>query len=225
MMPEPIPVITIDGPSGSGKGTVGQMLASKLGWHFLDSGALYRITALAASEQAINLENEPQIADLASKLDVQFVPQKNAPPQVLLAGKEVGDALRTETIAEMASKVATMPLVREALLLKQCAFARSPGLVADGRDMGTKVFPTARLKIYLIASPEIRAQRRYKQLMEKGFDVSLARLLTEIQERDARDEGREVSPLRPAEDAIILDSSELDAQEVTSKVLDILGSV
>jgi cytidylate kinase len=225
MESEQIPVITIDGPSGSGKGTIGQMLASKLGWHFLDSGALYRITALAASEQAIDLENEPKIAELAKKLDIQFLPQNDAPPQVLLAGKELGDALRTETIAEMASRVAAMPLVREALLLKQRAFAKLPGLVADGRDMGTNVFPAARLKIYLTATPEIRAQRRYKQLKEKGFDVNLARLLTEIQERDARDEGRKVSPLRPASDAHILDSSELDAQAVKTKVLDLLNTI
>lgn len=225
-MPEQqVPVLTIDGPSGSGKGTVGQMLASKLGWHFLDSGALYRITAYAASENAIDLNDEPKIAELARNLDIQFAPQKNAPPQVLLSGNEVGDALRTETIAEIASKVAAMPLVREALMVKQRDFAKLPGLVADGRDMGTNVFPDAKLKIYLIASAEIRAQRRYNQLKEKGFDVNLARLLREIQERDARDEGRKVSPLKPAADASILDSSEMNAQEVVSKVLDLLDEL
>jgi cytidylate kinase len=216
------PVITIDGPSGSGKGTVGQMLASTLGWHFLDSGALYRITALAASDQAISLDDEAKIAELAKGLDIQFRPQENAPPIVRLNGNEVGERLRTETIAEIASRVAAMPLVRAALLEKQQAFAQMPGLVADGRDMGTNVFPDAKLKIYLIASPEIRAQRRYKQLMEKGFDVSLARLLTEIQERDARDQGRAVSPLKPASDAHILDSSGLNAQEVMQQVLELL---
>ncbi len=219
-----VPVITVDGPSGSGKGTVGQMLAQKLGWHFLDSGALYRITAFASQAQGIDMTDETQVAQVAKDLDIKFIPQKNAPPSVSLAGKEIGDALRTEEIAELASQVAVMPQVRAALLLKQQAFARLPGLVADGRDMGTNVFPAARLKIYLTANPEIRAQRRYKQLKEKGFDVNLARLLEEIQVRDARDQARTVAPLKPAVDAHILDSSGLDAQEVVQKVLDLLDS-
>ena len=219
-----VPVLTVDGPSGSGKGTVGQMLAQKLGWHFLDSGALYRITALASQNQGIDMTNEPQVAVVAKGLDIKFIPHENAPPSVSLAGQEIGDVLRTEQIAEMASRVAAMPSVRAALLLKQRAFAQLPGLVADGRDMGTNVFPDARLKIYLTASPEIRAQRRYKQLKEKGFDVNLARLLEEIQVRDARDQARTVAPLKPATDAHILDSSELDAREVTQQVLDLLDS-
>ncbi len=217
------PVLTVDGPSGSGKGTVGQMLAQELGWHFLDSGALYRITALASKNQGIDMANETRIAKIARDLDIKFIPQENAPPSVSLAGQEIGDVLRTEQIAEMASQVAAMPKVRASLLLKQRAFAQLPGLVADGRDMGTNVFPAARLKIYLTANPEIRAQRRYKQLMEKGFDVNLARLLEEIQVRDARDQARTVAPLKPAADAHILDSSGLDAREVVQKVLALLN--
>ncbi len=217
-----VPVLTVDGPSGSGKGTVGQMLAQELGWHFLDSGALYRITALASQDQDIDITNEAQVALVAKGLEIKFIPQKDAPPSVSLAGQVVGDVLRTEQIAEMASQVAAMPKVRAALLLKQRAFAQLPGLVADGRDMGTNVFTDARLKIFLTASPEIRAQRRYKQLKEKGFDVNLARLLEEIQVRDARDQARTVAPLKPADDAHILDSSGLDAQEVVQKVLDLL---
>jgi len=217
-----VPVLTVDGPSGSGKGTVGQMLAQELGWHFLDSGALYRITALASRDQDIDITNEAQVALVAKGLEIKFIPQKDAPPSVSLAGQVVGDVLRTEQIAEMASQVAAMPKVRAALLLKQRAFAQPPGLVADGRDMGTNVFTDARLKIFLTASPEIRAQRRYKQLKEKGFDVNLARLLEEIQVRDARDQARTVAPLKPADDAHILDSSGLDAQEVVQKVLDLL---
>lgn len=216
------PVLTVDGPSGSGKGTVGQMLAQELGWHFLDSGALYRITALASRDQDIDITNEAQVALVAKGLEIKFIPQKDAPPSVSLAGQVVGDVLRTEQIAEMASQVAAMPKVRAALLLKQRAFAQLPGLVADGRDMGTNVFPAARLKIYLTANPEIRAQRRYKQLKEKGFDVNLARLLEEIQVRDARDQARTVAPLKPADDAHILDSSGLDAREVVQKVLELL---
>ncbi len=217
-----VPVLTVDGPSGSGKGTVGQMLAQELGWHFLDSGALYRITALASQNQGIDMANETRVAEIAKDLEIKFIPQKDAPPSVSLAGQVVGDVLRTEQIAEMASQVAAMPKVRAALLLKQRAFAQLPGLVADGRDMGTNVFTDARLKIYLTASPEIRAQRRYKQLKEKGFDVNLARLLEEIQVRDARDQARTVAPLKPADDAHILDSSGLDAREVVQKVLDLL---
>jgi len=220
-----IPVITIDGPSGSGKGTVGQILATRLGWHFLDSGALYRITALAMLKQKVSIEDVDKIADLAGNLDVQFETRTNAPPGVILDGEDVSDSLRTETVADIASQVAAIQQVRDALLQKQRAFATQPGLVADGRDMGTRVFPGAKLKIYLTASAEKRAERRYNQLMEKGFDVSLARLLTEIQERDERDEKREISPLRPADDAHVIDSSEINADEVVLKVLELLAEV
>ena len=214
-----IPVLTIDGPSGSGKGTVGQILAQRLGWHFLDSGALYRALGVAAEQTGISFEDRPALTRLATSMDICFIPRADgAPAAVLLHGTEIGDRLRTETSGRLASIVAAIPEVRQALLQKQHSLRQPPGLVADGRDMGSTVFPEAILKVFLTASPEVRAARRHKQLMDKGFDVNLPRLLDEIRERDARDAGRAVSPLKPAEDACILDPSQLDISGVVERV-------
>lgn len=223
-MTNKIPALTIDGPSGSGKGTVGQVLAQRLGWHFLDSGALYRALGMAAAQAQVDISGDTAaLVRLAVDLDIRFVPQvSGAPVAVLLAGQDVGDALRTEASGRQASIVAAIPEVRQALLQKQHSFRQSPGLVADGRDMGTTVFPDAILKIYLIASPEVRAERRYIQLKDKGFDVNLHRLLDEIRERDARDAERKASPLKPAEDARILDTSQLDISGVVERIDDLL---
>ncbi|MGB1905800.1 MAG: (d)CMP kinase, partial [Spongiibacter sp.] len=186
------PVVTIDGPSGSGKGTLCQMLALKLGWHLLDSGALYRLTGMAADRHGVSLEDEAAVAALASALDVEFLPgEQGQPSRVILEGDDVSGELRTETTGNLASRVAVLPAVRQALLQRQRDFACAPGLIADGRDMGTVVFPEAPVKVYLTASAEERAQRRYKQLKEKGNDVNLATLLEEIQLRDRRDSERE----------------------------------
>jgi cytidylate kinase len=223
MKDSPIPVLTIDGPSGSGKGTVSQIIAQRLGWHFLDSGALYRIVGHAAAEGGVDLADEPAVARVAEAMDVTFIPQALGEPiRVVLNGREVGDALRTEEGGRRASVVAAHPRVRAALLEKQRAFRRPPGLVADGRDMGTAVFPDAILKIFLTASAQARAERRYKQLKEKGFDANLSRLLDEIRERDERDAARAASPLKPAPDACILDSSPLSISEVVDKILALL---
>jgi cytidylate kinase len=217
------PVLTIDGPSGSGKGTVGQIVAQRLGWHFLDSGALYRIVGYAAAVQGVDLADEPAVARVAETMQVSFIPQAlGEPVRVVLNGRDVGDALRTEEGGRRASVVAAHPRVRAVLLEKQRAFRQSPGLVADGRDMGITVFPDAILKIFLTASAEARAERRYKQLKEKGFDANLARLLDEIRERDERDAARAASPLKPAPDACILDSSPLSISEVVERILALL---
>jgi len=213
------PVLAIDGPGGSGKGTVGQILAQRLGWHFLDSGALYRVVGVVATRERVSLEDRPALARLATSMDIRFVPRTDGgAAAVLLHGEEIGDQLRTEESGKLASIVAAIPEVRSALLQKQHSFRRLPGLVADGRDMGSTVFPDAILKVYLSASPEVRAERRYKQLIDKGFDVNLPRLLDEIRERDARDAGRAVSPLKPAQDACILDTSQLDISGVVERV-------
>ncbi|MBI3899081.1 MAG: (d)CMP kinase [Gammaproteobacteria bacterium] len=219
---EHTPVITVDGPSGSGKGTVCQILATRLGWHFLDSGALYRLVGLAANRAGVDLADEPVVAQLALSLDVEFLPRADGAPEILLQGEEVGDDLRTESSGAAASRVAALPSVRKALLHKQHALRRPPGLVADGRDMGTTVFPDALIKVFLTASAEVRAERRYKQLKEKGFDVNLRRLLDEIRERDARDAAREASPLKPAADAHILDTSDLSISEVVDRIESLL---
>lgn len=215
-----IPVVTIDGPGGSGKGTISQLLAARLGWHYLDSGALYRVLGLAAQDAGIALTNAPSLARLAGEIQLDFEPQIDGSAQVILNGQDVSLWLRTEECGRWASEVAVWPEVRAALLQKQHDFRQNPGLVADGRDMGTTVFPAARLKIFLTASPEVRAERRYKQLKEKGLDASLPLLLGEIRERDARDAGRAVSPLRPADDAEILDTSTMDINEVVELILD-----
>ena len=218
-----VPVLAIDGPGGSGKGTVGQILAQRLGWHFLDSGALYRVVGIVATRERVSLEDRPALARLATSMDIRFVPRTDGgAAAVLLHGEEIGDRLRTEESGKLASIVAAIPEVRSALLQKQHSFRRLPGLVADGRDMGSTVFPDAILKVYLSASPEVRAERRYKQLIDKGFDVNLPRLLDEIRERDARDAGRAVSPLKPAHDACILDTSQLDISGVVERVYGLL---
>jgi len=219
-MPERTPVVTVDGPSGSGKGTICALVAQELGWHLLDSGALYRLVALGAMRHDIELTDEAALAAYAAELDVQFELQPDgSAPRILLEGEVVGDALRTEACGNAASKVAALEAVREALLQRQRDFQRSPGLVADGRDMGTVVFPQADVKIFLTASVDERAQRRYKQLKEKGISANLPDLLTEIAERDARDAERSVSPLKPAADAVMLDTTSLTINEVRDKVL------
>jgi len=215
-----IPILTIDGPSGSGKGTICALIARELGWHLLDSGALYRLVALGAMRHGIELTDEAALATYAAELDVQFELQPDgSAPRILLEGEVVGDALRTESCGNAASKVAALEAVREALLQRQRDFQQPPGLVADGRDMGTVVFPQAGVKIFLTASVDERAQRRYKQLKEKGISANLPDLLTEIAERDARDAERSVSPLKPAADAVELDTTSLTINEVRDKVL------
>ncbi len=216
-----VPVLTLDGPSGSGKGTVGLILARRLGWHFLDSGALYRVLGVAALRTGQDIEDSNAMAALARSMAVEFATDASG-VRVLLDGRDVGDALRTEDAGRRASILAAQPLVRTALLDTQRAFRRPPGLVADGRDMGTTVFPDAILKVFVTASPEARAERRYKQLKDKGFGVTLPRLLDEIRERDARDAGRSASPLRPAEDAYSLDTTSLSIPEVVERIADLL---
>jgi cytidylate kinase len=214
-----IPVITIDGPSGVGKGTVSQLLTRRFGWHFLDSGALYRLTALAARGQDVAFDDVDGLARVARELAVEFRPQEQGDLMIFLLGQEVSKDIRTEQAGNDASRVAAVPAVREALLERQRAFLQPPGLVADGRDMGTTVFPAAPLKIFLTASAEVRAQRRYNQLKEKGFDANLHSLFVEIAERDERDRNRTVSPLRPAADAVVIDTSTLGIDEVLAVVL------
>ena len=214
------PVICVDGPSGAGKGTLSQRLAAELGWHLLDSGALYRVVGFASRQQAVALEDSEAVAGVARTLDVTFRPTETG-VTVWLRGEDVTTGIRTEEGGRDASTVAALPAVRNALLLRQQELARPPGLIADGRDMGTVVFPDAPLKIFLTASAEARAERRFHQLQGMGESVSLARLLTDIQERDARDQSRTVSPLVPAEDAIIIDSTALSADEVLQTARDL----
>lgn len=219
-MSELAPVVTLDGPGGAGKGTISYMLAKKLGWHLLDSGAMYRVLALAALHHGISLDDEKSLGELAEVLDVEFRPSMDSPVcEVILEGQNVSNDIRTEAAGNNASIVAALPAVRAGLLARQKAFQELPGLIADGRDMGTVVFPEAPIKIFLTASAEERASRRYKQLKEKGFDVSLRDLCTEIKERDERDANRAVSPLKPADDAIVLDSTEMAIEAVFEKVL------
>jgi len=209
------PVITIDGPTASGKGTIARLIAQRLGWHILDSGALYRLVALAAEKHSITLDDIESLQPLAAHLDVEFVAAEGAEEMaVLLEGEDVTLELRTETCGNGASKVAALPAVRAALLDRQRAFQHPPGLIADGRDMGTVVFPNAVVKIFLTASAEERAQRRYNQLKDKGLGVTMRSLLDEIAERDERDRNRAASPLVPAEDAVVLDTSDLGIDEV-----------
>ena len=217
------PVICIDGPSGAGKGTLSQRLATDLGWHMLDSGALYRVVGFAGRLAAVSLEDSDAVAGIARSLDVDFRPTEGG-VSVWLAGGDVTAHLRTEEGGRDASTVAALPAVREALLLRQQELARPPGLIADGRDMGTVVFQRAPLKIFLTASAEARAERRFRQLQGMGESVSLARLLTDIQQRDARDQSRTVSPLVPAEDAIIIDSTALSADEVLQAARDLAAA-
>jgi cytidylate kinase len=214
-----VPVITIDGPTASGKGTIARLIAQRLGWHILDSGALYRLVALAAQKHSIALDDVESLQTLAAHLDVEFVAADGAEEMsVLLEGEDVTLELRTETCGNGASKVAALPEVRAALLERQRAFLREPGLVADGRDMGTVVFPDATIKIFLTASAEERARRRYNQLKDKGLGVTMRSLLDEIAERDERDRNRAASPLVPAEDAVELDTSKLSIDEVVDRL-------
>lgn len=212
--PDPAPVIAIDGPSASGKGTIAQQVARALGFHYLDSGALYRLVGLAAVRAGAALDDEPAVAAIAAGLDATF-----RDGEVWLGGERVDQAIRTEAVSAAASRVAALPQVRTALLARQRAFRAPPGLVAEGRDMGTVVFPDARLKIFLTASIEARAKRRYKQLMEKGLDANIQSLLRDIRERDARDSARSAAPLKPAEDAIEIDTTELSIEQVVARVL------
>lgn len=220
-----VPVVTIDGPSGSGKGSLCQMLSRHLGWHLLDSGALYRLVGMAADQRSVALNDEPAVAALAEALDVKFLPgEPGEPACVILDGIDVSTDLRTERSGALASQVAVLPAVRSALLKRQRDFAIVPGLVADGRDMGTVVFPDAGLKVFLTASAEERAQRRAKQLKAKGESVNLATLLKDIEARDARDSERKHAPLRPASDAVAIDSSGLGIDEVFQRVLTLVNT-
>lgn len=209
-----IPVITIDGPTASGKGTVASRVAQILGFAFLDSGALYRLTALAALESGMDLGDEPGLARIAAGLNVRFEGER-----ILLAGREVSDAIRAEAVGVAASRIATLAAVRRALVDLQQGFRQMPGLVADGRDMGTVIFPDARLKVFLTASVEARAKRRYKQLIDKGFPANMPALLQDLRERDARDTERAIAPLKPAEGAHLLDTSEMTIEQAVEQVL------
>lgn len=212
-------VITVDGPSGAGKGTLCHALAEKLGFEFLDSGALYRITALSAVKKGVALDDEAALADIGRNLDIQFLPE-NGEINVILDGENVGDQIRTAEAGQNASKVAAFPLVRDALLERQRAFSSKKGLIADGRDMGTVVFPNAQIKLFLDASAEERTKRRVKQLQEKGFNANFDEILAEIKERDFRDRNRAVAPLVPAKDALLLDSTHLSIDDVIKQALD-----
>jgi len=215
-----MPIITIDGPSGSGKGTISRLIAGRLAWHLLDSGALYRLVALAARRQGVSLEDEAALANLAAGLDFRFESgPEGAETQVLLGGEDVTQAIRSEQCGNDASAIAVLPGVRRALLEKQRHFSVPPGLVADGRDMGTVVFPHADLKIFLTASCRERAERRHKQLKEKGVDVSLANLLEDIARRDERDHSRDTAPMKPAPDAVVIDTTGIGIEEVVSRIV------
>ena len=214
-----VPVLTVDGPGGAGKGTVCHLVAQQLGWHLLDSGALYRLTALAAAKHGVDIANEEALEVLAKHLDVQFKPVQEGHVVTILEGEEVTHDIRTEEVGAQASKVAAYPKVRAALLGRQRDFAQAPGLVADGRDMGTEVFPSADVKIYLTASAEERALRRYKQLNEKGVEAKIGDLLADIQARDDRDMNRDVAPLRPATDALVVESTRMTIDQVLDVVM------
>ncbi|MDL1862873.1 (d)CMP kinase [Betaproteobacteria bacterium PRO7] len=214
-MSSSVPVIAIDGPTASGKGTVAQRVAAALGFHYLDSGALYRLVALLALERGVAADEAEQLAQLAATTRPHF-----AGDRIELAGRDVTDAIRTEEVSAMASRIAVHAPLRAALLELQKSFRRPPGLVADGRDMGTVVFPDAQLKVYLTASVEARAERRYKQLIEKGIPANIAALSADLRARDERDSRRSAAPLKPAEDAYQLDSSALAIDEVVAQILD-----
>lgn len=213
-----IPVIAIDGPTASGKGTVAHRVADRLGFHYLDSGALYRLTALAALRQGTDPGDEFRLAALAAGLPAGF-----SADRVMLDGEDVSDAIRAEEVGNTASKIAVLPAVRQALVGLQLGFRRAPGLVADGRDMGSVIFPGALLKVFLTASVSARAERRYKQLIEKGFSANMDDLLKDLRERDERDSKRAVAPLKPAEDALVLDTSNMTADEAVEQVLQWYG--
>ena len=216
--------MTIDGPVGSGKGTISRLLAHKLGWHLLDSGSLYRLTALTAIQKNVALDNEKELANIAASLNVEFiVPYENGPLRILLDGQRVEQVIRQEKVGLDASVVAGIASVRKQLLDRQRAFAAAPGLVADGRDMGTVVFPDAAAKIFLTADAKERARRRYQQLQKQNNDVSIERVLLDIKARDKRDTERVMAPLCPSKDAIVIDSTSLSIQEVLDNIIAILS--
>ena len=217
-----IPILTIDGPSGSGKGTISRAVAERLGWHYLDSGALYRAVGLAAAWEGVDLSDPEAVAQCARRTEIRFETQGAGEPHVIVNGADATRQLRTETAGAAASAIAAQPPVRAALVDLQHGFRRLPGLVADGRDMGTVIFPDAAYKVFLTASAGERAQRRYKQLKEKGVSVNLDSLLHEIAARDERDAGRAVAPLKPADDAVVVDSTGTPIAEVIERVLAVL---
>ena len=221
-MSQSIPVLTIDGPSGSGKGTISRAVAQRLGWHYLDSGAIYRAVGQAAAWEGLDLSDSDTIAACAARTEIQFITDGEGEPHVIVNGKDATRALRTESAGAAASAIAAHPSVRAALVDLQLKFRATPGLVADGRDMGTVIFPDAGYKVFLTASAAERAKRRYKQLKDKGVSVNLESLLHEIAARDERDAGRAVAPLKPASDAVILDSTGMPITEVIERVLAVL---
>ncbi len=218
-----IPVLTIDGPSGSGKGTVSRRVAAELGWHYLDSGALYRAVAVAAGWSSLDLSDHSALVRCTQQTEVGFRDSSSGEPRVFVNGVDATDELRTETAGAAASAIAAIPAVRAALTDRQRAFRQPPGLVADGRDMGTVIFPDARWKVFLTASAEERAERRYKQLKDKGVSVTIGGLLREIVARDARDANRAVAPLRPATDAVLVDTTGLAVDAVIARVLELVS--
>ena len=222
-MAKAVPVLTLDGPSGSGKGTIGQLLALEFGWHYLDSGAIYRGLAWLAKDQKIQVDDVSGLVTLADSMELICHVSKDDVAAIEINGQIITDELRTDEAGQMASEIAPIPEVRAALLKMQRRCRKSPGLVADGRDMGTKVFSNAQYKVYLTASAQIRAKRRFDQLKSKGFDVNLARLLESIQARDVRDSSRAESPLKPADDAIVLDTSDLSIDEVVTRILNLVN--
>jgi len=220
---KPVPVLTIDGPSGSGKGTIARIIAERLGWHLLDSGALYRAVGYAASMAGLDLSDAEAMTRCAETTKITFRdPKDGRETRVYVNSHDATDELRTETVGAVASAIAAIPDVRTPLVDKQLSFRRQPGLVADGRDMGTVIFPDAAFKVFLTASAEERAKRRYKQLKDKGLAVTLASLLREIEARDARDAARPVAPLKPAADAVLIDSTGMPVDAVVDKVLSLI---
>ncbi|NNM60253.1 MAG: (d)CMP kinase [Legionellales bacterium] len=216
-----IPIITIDGPTSSGKGTVSRIVSMRLGWHFLDSGAIYRAFALASLEEQVPPEDVARLVALASDLHIDFILDEQKHDRILLSGVDVTEAIRQEVVSRQASRVSQYANVRKALLDCQRGFLRFPGLVADGRDMGTVVFPEAKLKIFLSAAPEERARRRYQQLIDKGIEANLNDILHDLTERDHRDQSRDAAPLKPAKDSELIDSTHLSVEQVVQHIIDL----